>query len=305
MNNEEFDKTIDVYSFGIILWQIYTLQEPFANYDDLDEFKHAICVVGIRPAIPPYDPTFKQCQRPTPTSLRSLMQSCWHADRRRRPSFTDIVVLLNEVLVDLFIDDVNGATFWKQNFHSPQQDLEEVVRWRDFNTALSHTTGITDKSRFEILNPFLANYGSDRRVTIADFNQAIYWLGDFFVQEKAEETLHEITSLITKPWFHGFIDQHEADGRLSKQISGTFLVRLSKTYPWYPFTLSLPAKKHLRIKKIDGEFSIDIKNYTTKHKTIIDLIEGIRNSFNPPLTAPCPQTPAPPAYENENKIISE
>jgi len=229
------------------------------------------------------------------------MLASWQADRRRRPSFTDIVVLLNEVLVDLSIDDVNGSNFWKQNFHSPQQDLEEVVRWREFSEALSIAT-LKDKSRFDVLYPYLATFGSEKRVIITEFNQAIHWFGYFFVQESAEETLQEIVALMTKPWFHGLIDQHEADGRLSKQAPGTYLLRLSKTFPWYPFTLSLTAKKcmHLRVKKSEGEFSIDIKNYTTKHPTVIDLIEGIRNSFNPPLTIACPQTPAPYAYDTED-----
>uniref|UniRef100_A0A6B2L315 SH2 domain-containing protein n=1 Tax=Arcella intermedia TaxID=1963864 RepID=A0A6B2L315_9EUKA len=298
MNNEEFDKTIDVYAFGIILWQIYTLQEPFTNYEDLGEFKHAICVKGERPVIPPHDPT-QRPPRPTPQSLVDLLSSCWNHDRRKRPSFSSIVNSINLILVDLIIDDPLAALFWKNHFFSMKQDLEEVVWWRGFVAGLAIETGIKDKTRFDVLHPYLATFGSEaKKVTIFDFNQSIHWFGCYYAKESAEETLQEIKKLTSKVWFHGFIDQYEADGRLSRQPPGAFLVRLSKTYSCFPFTLSLSAKKHLRIKKSNGEFSIEMKNYTTKHKTLIELIEAISNVFDPPLTISCPQTPAPHAYED-------
>jgi hypothetical protein len=300
-----------VYSFGIILWQMYTLQELFPEYDNISDFKHAISVLGIRPTIPKIDPTLS-INRSTPLSLRNLMTACWHTERRRRPSFPEIVVLLNEVLIDLYIDDKNGANFWKDYFYSQKHDLEEVIKWRDFSEALSKATGITDRSRFDILYPFIvSSFGSHNRISINDFNQAIHWVGHFFLQERAEESLQQIGSLICKYWFHGYIDQHEADGRLSSKVPGTFLVRLSKTFPWYPFTLSLPDKKHLRIKKSEGQFGerqffLD-RNGTVpvKYSSVIDLIEGIKDSFRPPLTVPCPQTPASSGYEGVLIVLDE
>lgn len=84
------------------------------------------------------------------------------------------------------------------------------------------------------------------------FHTAINWFGPFFLREKVEESLFQINRLLSKQWFHGSIDQSEADGRLAGHSVGTFLVRLSRTYPEYPFTLSLTNQRHLRIRKEVG-----------------------------------------------------
>jgi hypothetical protein len=55
------------HSFGIVLWEILTRKEPFAHYDDYDEFTEAVCDRHERPPIP------DNC----PPSLRRLMEACW------------------------------------------------------------------------------------------------------------------------------------------------------------------------------------------------------------------------------------
>ncbi|OAY79816.1 Serine/threonine-protein kinase EDR1 [Ananas comosus] len=70
---------IDVYSFGIVMWELLTGEEPYAD------MRCASIIGGIvnnslRPQIPTWcDPEWK-----------SLMESCWASDPAGRPSFSEI-----------------------------------------------------------------------------------------------------------------------------------------------------------------------------------------------------------------------
>ncbi|KAK9069352.1 hypothetical protein SSX86_011255 [Deinandra increscens subsp. villosa] len=70
---------VDVFSFGITMWEILTGEEPYANM-------HCGAIIGgivkdtLRPTIP------EKCD----PEWRKLMEQCWSADPTTRPSFTDI-----------------------------------------------------------------------------------------------------------------------------------------------------------------------------------------------------------------------
>ncbi|KAK8661057.1 hypothetical protein V6N13_051959 [Hibiscus sabdariffa] len=70
---------IDVYSFGIVMWELLTGEEPYADM-------HCASIIGgivnntLRPKIPSWcDPEWK-----------ALMERCWAADAVERPPFSEI-----------------------------------------------------------------------------------------------------------------------------------------------------------------------------------------------------------------------
>ncbi|KAA8544750.1 hypothetical protein F0562_019546 [Nyssa sinensis] len=78
-SSSKVSEKVDVFSFGIVLWEILTGEEPYANM-------HYGAIIGgivnntLRPHVPSY------CDG----EWRLLMEQCWAPDPVTRPSFTEI-----------------------------------------------------------------------------------------------------------------------------------------------------------------------------------------------------------------------
>jgi serine/threonine protein kinase len=75
----EYSQKSDIWSFGVVMWEIITQQEPFGTVP----MQTVMLQVpkGLRLQIP------KDC----PTILAKLMISCWQEDTFARPTFQDVV----------------------------------------------------------------------------------------------------------------------------------------------------------------------------------------------------------------------
>ncbi|OIT05137.1 serinethreonine-protein kinase ctr1 [Nicotiana attenuata] len=78
-NSSRVSEKVDVFSFGITMWEILTGEEPYANL-------HCGAIIGgivnntLRPPVP------QRCD----SEWRKLMEECWSPDPEARPSFTQI-----------------------------------------------------------------------------------------------------------------------------------------------------------------------------------------------------------------------
>ncbi|KAL4340004.1 hypothetical protein GQ457_08G008040 [Hibiscus cannabinus] len=86
-SSSKVSEKVDVFSFGIVLWEILTGDEPYANM-------HYGAIIGgivsntLRPPVPSFcDPEWKL-----------LMEQCWAPDPAVRPSFTEIARRLSIML---------------------------------------------------------------------------------------------------------------------------------------------------------------------------------------------------------------
>lgn len=85
--SKPYSEKADVYSFGIVLWEMVTGEVPFKNMSTIDA-AHAVVTSQLRPPIP------ADCA----PKLAALIKRCWDQDPHKRPSFEDILVMLDTVL---------------------------------------------------------------------------------------------------------------------------------------------------------------------------------------------------------------
>ena len=80
---EKYDEKVDVYSFGILLWELITKESPF---DGLlpPQIMCSVSLFNKRPEIP----------QDLNKSTKHLIEKCWDRDPKERPSFTEIVEFL-------------------------------------------------------------------------------------------------------------------------------------------------------------------------------------------------------------------
>lgn len=89
-----YSEKVDVYSYGIMLWQMARDKVPFKGFSK-DQYMKQVVHDSERPKI----------DKNWPAGFSNLLKICWHSDPEKRPSFSVIVLELNKL-----ISSVEGDT---------------------------------------------------------------------------------------------------------------------------------------------------------------------------------------------------
>lgn len=87
LRGEPSNEKCDVYSFGVILWELLTMQQPWGGLGPA-QVVGAVAFQNRRLPIP----------KDTIPELAALVEYCWADDPRQRPSFSSIVDTLKKLL---------------------------------------------------------------------------------------------------------------------------------------------------------------------------------------------------------------
>ncbi len=92
MQNQEYSEKADIFSLGIIMWELLTRETPYDEHEVSKSsfsyrFEDAI-IGGLRPTIP----------STAPPEWRQLIEDCWQHDQHARPAASAVYVTLQRIV---------------------------------------------------------------------------------------------------------------------------------------------------------------------------------------------------------------
>ncbi|XP_022558829.2 probable serine/threonine-protein kinase SIS8 isoform X1 [Brassica napus] len=99
LRNEPADEKCDVYSYGVILWELFTLQQPWGKMNPMQ----VVGAVGFQ---------HRRLEIPESVDPRiaDIISKCWQTDPRLRPSFAEIMTSLKQLQKPIMSPNVQRAT---------------------------------------------------------------------------------------------------------------------------------------------------------------------------------------------------
>ncbi|QCD84580.1 serine/threonine-protein kinase CTR1 [Vigna unguiculata] len=104
--DEVFDRSVDAYSFGLIIYEMLEGTPPF-HPKPSEEVVKLLCLEGKRP-------TIKIKTKHYPPDLKELIEECWDPTPVVRPTFSQVIVRLNKIVATC-----SKQGWWKDTFKLP------------------------------------------------------------------------------------------------------------------------------------------------------------------------------------------
>jgi len=247
LSRGDIDGKADVYSFSLVFWEVLTGKPLFPEYDDMETFTKCICTDGVRPHTEDINPV-----------LLRILKSGWAPKSSERPSFEELVKLLENSLIEIYFEvcvcDIHlrkhhvppphpqlafptGAWFWQQYFNGQTR-----VPWQAFLAKLHSLFKRRHDVEEFILSILCEPKESEQFVSIERFRTLMLWFGDLQLNG-VSSILDRINDVIKEAWFFGSEPAMGAEKHLKEQNeNGLFLVRLnmggSTPVDVSPFTIS-------------------------------------------------------------------
>eukprot|EP01126_Amoeba_proteus_P034643 TRINITY_DN3460_c0_g1_i2.p1 TRINITY_DN3460_c0_g1~~TRINITY_DN3460_c0_g1_i2.p1 ORF type:complete len:540 (-),score=90.46 TRINITY_DN3460_c0_g1_i2:85-1635(-) len=282
---------VDVYSFGIVLWELFTYKEPFDTHDNYEKFVEAVCLYHERPPL-------KKLVHP---SIANLISSTWHPTPSERLSMSKLIPLIENVMIEASVPCPHAVRIWKEHFLG-KTEVPFPVFAEHFFAALGEVRDFNGQ-KYKCLHRLLSERNLHTKtdvVFLERFALVLTWLGPLKISGEKGNFFDRMMNLLRQPWFHGDCQREVCEASLqSSKKKPAFSVRFSFNNPdQTPFTISKIDKKgvisHQRVHAIrDGGLSYYVMiTYKKEEKRVLSpdgsldgLIKNVSKDLE--LTYPC------------------
>jgi len=96
LKNEKYTEKADVYSFGVILWEMVAQQQFFESEKFMAQLEKKV-ITGLRPDIP------SNCH----PEVAELIKECWQGNADARPSFKVVAKRVEGIMAKYCPDEVD------------------------------------------------------------------------------------------------------------------------------------------------------------------------------------------------------
>jgi len=270
----------DVYSFGLVFWELLTQKDLFPEYNNLDLFTNDIAIKGVRPSVTGVDEI-----------LANIIKNCWAKDLKIRPTFKELIPILQNARVDINLPVTLCPTanaMWKEKFLANSK-----VPMTIFLKQLFLTLGKPDNVLHRVMVASLL-FGKvlelkdldSEGITTVKLAKLIKWFGP--LKQGEVNILQRMEEVMRQKWFFGTIGADQSEKiLLNMKEEIAFLVRLnvggSIPIETSPFTISRKEKDtflHTRVyPSKSGGYYVKIDGVTTKNQGQIgDFILSLQKS---------------------------
>jgi len=216
---------LDVWAFGLMLWEIFTQELIFNHYEDAKVYAEDICNKKVRP---PKNTSI-------PSEVTPIISDCLKEAPHHRPTFAEIKERLEEARVTYFLGfDQAAQAFWTKYW--PTQGKVDWVNESEGNSCFLPCLARNLKFPYDsktfpknkllrVEGSYLPLYtyhaGKPSEITLEDFRKVLLWFGPF------NNLLSNLEQYCSQPWFWGAASYEISRSSLASLDPGCFIVRLN------------------------------------------------------------------------------
>ena len=282
LTQHAFDAKCEVYTYGLMLYEIFTGRTAFADAKSVEHLKKLQKKEDSLP-VTNADISQRFGDGLPPAEFWEFAKQCWRYNPDERPTMEDVVSNIVALGVHATIPNSRTAeNFWLQCSSSVFRASLLI------SEILPHTKKVHDISLQDLIEDVLPQ--SHDLVTIRDFWNLCCWFPNFFASDDSQK---QMARVVHAPWF--VPNEAEVRARLDTSESEVFVIRPSATDPYSaPFTVCTKTRGrpeyHYVLRRIeDGRqsFTCDTLLHGMTFQSVIELAEYITNDLLLSVAPPC------------------